>query len=631
MRRLLALIALSTGCAQADDIGVVEPPDAAVSIGRCGDGVLDGGEQCDDGNARNDDACTSACELAACGDGIVRADVSWGQDGFEQCDDGNAVAEDACTNACRKARCGDGLVRQDKGESELGFEACDDGNASDADACLTTCLQASCGDGLLRTDLTESDEGYEQCDDGNRLDSDACTAACERARCGDGLVRLDLPADHSDFEACDDGDADDADACLSDCRVARCGDGIARRDLEPGQAGFEGCDDGNDVETDVCLSDCQVARCGDGVVRADLVPGEAGFERCDDGNDWAHDGCAACQPAGDAIHAVSVSAQGSCAHRSDGSTWCWSGAAPVRQSLPPLRQMVGDTAVLVDGRVARWVRDAAELSVVPGLHNARRIARSAGHACAVVASGRVFCWGENTQGQLGDGWVGADRGQALPVAVQRLDDAVDVVAAGSTTCALRRDQTISCWGSLSASLLSWDAVEAADPVAEPRPRPVVGAVGVIDLSLGVYGDGLGACALDEASQMRCWGGTPHTEDEVLARSRHYACGSQAACQGCMVRSTGEVFCAGSNSHGQLGVGLRGEPSTDPVNGLPPIQQVAVTTRHVCARSRGGAVYCWGSEEGLAQEAPDHHCDRVDQGRCVGEKRYAALPLQVVFD
>ena len=39
--------------------------------------------------------------------------------------------------------------------------------------------------------------------------------------------------------------------------------------------------------------------------------------------------------------------------------------------------------------------------------------------------------------------------------MQRLDDAVDVVAAGSTTCALRRDQTISCWGLLGASLLNW--------------------------------------------------------------------------------------------------------------------------------------------------------------------------------
>ena len=72
-----------------------------------------------------------ARELAACGDGIVRADVSWGQDGFEQCDDGNAVAVDACTNACR-CRCGDGLVRQDKGESELGLRLAMTA-ASDAD------------------------------------------------------------------------------------------------------------------------------------------------------------------------------------------------------------------------------------------------------------------------------------------------------------------------------------------------------------------------------------------------------------------------------------------------------------------------------------------------------------------
>ena len=153
--------------------------------------------------------------------------------------------------------------------------------------------------------------------------------------------------------------------------------------------------------------------------------------------------------------------------------------------------------------------------------------------------------------------------------------------------------------------------------------------------------------------------TPHRVDEVAHVSRRYHCASPTSCYGCFVHTNGQVFCAGDNSYGQLGVGVRSqpeacgndddcagdseclengychvEPTADPVNGLPPIQQVAVATRHVCARSEGGAVYCWGSQDGLAQRGPEFHCDQWDEERveCLaGAKRYSTVPLQVVFD
>ena len=61
----------------------------------CGDGTVDAGEDCDDGNQDDTDACTSSCKSAKCGDGIVQA-------GVEQCDDGNMVDNDGCTNTCKK-------------------------------------------------------------------------------------------------------------------------------------------------------------------------------------------------------------------------------------------------------------------------------------------------------------------------------------------------------------------------------------------------------------------------------------------------------------------------------------------------------------------------------------------------
>ncbi len=219
----------------------------ACRLPRCGDGILQEGEQCDDGNADDSDACPSSCVPASCGDGFVRA-------GVEACDDGNADDTDACRNDCTLPTCGDGVVQAG--------EQCDDGNLSNNDGCLNTCLLAFCGDGFLQ-------RGVEECDDGNADDSDACLSTCEVATCGDGHVRYGV-------EACDDGNADDHDACRNDCALPTCGDGVV-------QAG-EQCDDGNLDDSDACLSTCLLASCGDGHV-------QAGVEQCDDGNADDHDGC----------------------------------------------------------------------------------------------------------------------------------------------------------------------------------------------------------------------------------------------------------------------------------------------------------------------------------------------------
>ncbi|MCA9661711.1 MAG: DUF4215 domain-containing protein [Myxococcales bacterium] len=64
----------------------------------CGDGVQEGGEECDDGNQDNTDGCLNTCVAASCGDGFVQA-------GVEECDDGNDFDKDFCSNACAKVPC----------------------------------------------------------------------------------------------------------------------------------------------------------------------------------------------------------------------------------------------------------------------------------------------------------------------------------------------------------------------------------------------------------------------------------------------------------------------------------------------------------------------------------------------
>ncbi|MEZ4380841.1 MAG: DUF4215 domain-containing protein [Nannocystaceae bacterium] len=220
-------------------------------VAECGDGVVEGDEACDDGDADNTDACLDTCVAARCGDGYVGPG--------EACDDGNQVDDDACSNSCALASCGDGVVQ--------GAEACDDGNADDTDACLSTCVAASCGDGFVWA-------GVEACDDGDDDDTDDCPATCQPASCGDGYV-------WADNEACDGGG--ESAACDDDCTPAACGDGKVNA-----SAG-EACDDGDDDDTDACVAGCVAASCGDGFLWA-------GVEACDDGNLEPGDGCdAACE------------------------------------------------------------------------------------------------------------------------------------------------------------------------------------------------------------------------------------------------------------------------------------------------------------------------------------------------
>ncbi len=93
---------------------------------RCGDGVIEEGETCDDGNLDSDDACPINCLEARCGDGFVQV-------GVEECDDGNTTEEDACLTTCARNVCGDGFV-------DAAVEECDDQNGNENDGCSLCAL-----------------------------------------------------------------------------------------------------------------------------------------------------------------------------------------------------------------------------------------------------------------------------------------------------------------------------------------------------------------------------------------------------------------------------------------------------------------------------------------------------------
>jgi cysteine-rich repeat protein len=104
--------------------------DRDCTLAVCGDAYLNpvAGEECDHGvsNGQAGDTCSATCHVVRCGNGLVEQG--------EQCDDGNATNGDACENDCTLPRCGNGIVD--------GGEQCDDGNAIDTDACHNNCTAA---------------------------------------------------------------------------------------------------------------------------------------------------------------------------------------------------------------------------------------------------------------------------------------------------------------------------------------------------------------------------------------------------------------------------------------------------------------------------------------------------------
>ena len=292
----------------------------------CGDGILDPGEECDDGNTASDDGCDAQCRFEGtpgCGNGRVDSGEECDTDDFLQeatCESlGFAGGRLLCTPDCTidTSEC----VTEDQ-------EICDNGLDDDTDGLVDCedpdCIaspacggSATCGNGIV--------EPGEECDDGNTADGDGCDARCRfegTPGCGNGRVDSGEECDTDDFlgatceslgfaggrllcamdctydtsecvtenqETCDNGIDDDADGLIDcedpDCAAdpacgssSICGNGI----LEPG----EECDDGNTADGDGCDAQCRfegTPGCGNGR----LDPGE----ECDDGNTVNGDGC----------------------------------------------------------------------------------------------------------------------------------------------------------------------------------------------------------------------------------------------------------------------------------------------------------------------------------------------------
>lgn len=265
-------------------------------------------------------------------------------------------------------------------------------------------------------------------------------------------------------------------------------------------------------------------------------------------------------------------------------------------------------ALSLDGRVYCWgdnvegalgdgtTADRDYASLVPGLTSVAQVVSANYASCALLGDQTVRCWGSQYSGRLGNGQ--STGYSASPVTVSGLSGVRALVAGEEHFCALKSDGSVHCWGSNSSGQLGdGTTADAASPVA-------VSGLAVAE-SIAAVSDA--TCALLADRTVRCWGANWGGElgdgtftdsatpvpvsglSEVAAIS-----GSTVGIHFCALRMDQSVRCWGYNSHGEIGDGTTtdaGSPVT-PI-GLPPVKRIFAGGERTCALDLSGLTWCWG--------------------------------------
>jgi alpha-tubulin suppressor-like RCC1 family protein len=222
----------------------------------------------------------------------------------------------------------------------------------------------------------------------------------------------------------------------------------------------------------------------------------------------------------------------------------------------------------------------------------------------------VACWGNNPDGQLGYGDPDMNmtcdptpRTMSVPgTYIAGSTTAVDIAAGGGFACMALSAGGVRCWGNQSQGKLGngMTTGEACAPV-------------VTTMTFGFVADDVEAglnhgCAISTTGVARCWGdngfgqlGNGNTTDQSSSQAvmggllwSQLALGANHTCG---ITTGGNLYCWGSNSGGRLGTGGAAGPfSTPQLVGMLADNDwidVSAATDHTCALESDGDVFCWG--------------------------------------
>ena len=233
------------------------------------------------------------------------------------------------------------------------------------------------------------------------------------------------------------------------------------------------------------------------------------------------------------------------------------------------------------------------------LSGATYVASGFNHSCAVVA-GKALCWGANDDGKLGDGTTDSRNAavEVIDTGGQPLQGIVQIDVGDAHSCALASSGQVFCWGLNEGRLGDGETTTrgTASPVIVAGGEPLAGAV-----QLAV--NGRGACVRGAGDRISCWGRNNDGETGVgnqapVTVATEVFTGTDVATgrrHTCAATADGDAICWGGGWRGTLG---NTDNATDPI--LVPGAVLTIDTRQPVsdvAEVAAGAAGCYRSNAG----------------------------------
>jgi alpha-tubulin suppressor-like RCC1 family protein len=305
---------------------------------------------------------------------------------------------------------------------------------------------------------------------------------------------------------------------------------------------------------------------------------------------------------------VSAGFYSACAVLGDQTVWCWG------------ENTYGEIGVGSNGDVACTsgpCRPTAQKVIIGdgGVH-AQHVSVGASYACAVDTAGGVWCWGKNDHGQLGHApsTDTLDAGGLVydftPTLVSGVPAAQQVMAGLLTTCATTTAGAAYCWGDNTNNQLG--GADSGSPVNAPTAVGNLSSmVQSVETAETVSEDHL--CARKSDGTAWCWGhnffgergsnapskSAPSqmmSEDGGLASDIAELAAAKYAT--CALRTSGKLWCWGQNASGVFGnpavpIDASVNVATESDAGAIVFTQLSGRSAHMCGLTANDDLYCWG--------------------------------------
>lgn len=228
--------------------------------------------------------------------------------------------------------------------------------------------------------------------------------------------------------------------------------------------------------------------------------------------------------------------------------------------------------------------------------------------CAIKEDHSLYCWGNNAQGELGDGTSGFDcpsqggnpgtcADKSVPVLIEKNEWTEITAGAGgmmSHTCGISADRQIYCWGSNVYG-------ELGDGTTEFRNIPTKMSN---DTWSKIAAGTMHTCAIKEDRELYCWGDNRYgslgdgttvsrTIPTKIARTDSWLEVATGGAYTCAINNENQLYCWGANNGGKLGDGTILDKFIPTKIGDDTWASVTTGSGHTCAIKTDNSLYCWG--------------------------------------